>query len=118
MGGPGYGYGGPPPPYGYGYGGGWRGGYGMSMRPPWPVETKPFFLTSEFWGTLLLIVGLAIAAATNDDIDSRLFWTLATVATVLYVISRGIAKSGTKSQSWDPREDLMNRARERSERND
>ena len=108
--GPGYGYGGGP---GYGYGGGWGGYGGYRMRPQWPVETKPFFLTSEFWGTVLLIIGLAIAAATNDDVDSRLFWILSTAATTLYILSRGIAKSGTKSRSWDPREDLMARARDR-----
>ncbi len=91
------------------------GGYGrgFGMRQAFPVETKPFFLTSEFWGSVALIVGLAIAAGTSDQIDARLFWTLATAITIGYVISRGIAKSGTKSRSWDPREDLMQGARER-----
>jgi len=90
-----------------GYGGGW--GYGR-MRQSFPVETKPFFLTSEFWGVLALIVGLAIAAGTSESVDARLFWMLTTAAVIGYVFSRGIAKSGTKSRSWDPRED---RARER-----
>ena len=85
----------------YGYG----GGYGM--RRPLPIETKPFFLTSEFFGVLLAIVGLSIGAATVEDVDSRLFWILTTALVSAYVISRGIAKSGTKSQSWDPREDLF-----------
>ncbi len=92
------------PRYGYG---------GMGLRQAFPIETKPFFLTSEFWGTLALIVGLAIAAGTSESIDARLFWTLATGLTAAYVLSRGIAKSGTKSRSWDPREDLMQGARER-----
>jgi hypothetical protein len=86
---------------GYGYGG------GFGQRRPMPIETKPFFLTSEFFGTLLAIVALAIGAATVEDVDSRLFWTLTTALVAAYVLSRGIAKSGTKSQSWDPREDLF-----------
>jgi hypothetical protein len=92
------------PRYGYG---------GMGVRQSFPIETKPFFLTSEFWGTVALIVGLAIAAGTSETIDARLFWTLATGLTAAYILSRGIAKSGTKSRSWDPREDLMQGARER-----
>ena len=105
---PGYGYRGGPMRGGWGYG----GGYGM-MRPSFPIETKPFFLTSEFWGAVLLIVGAAIATGSSDDMDARAFWTIATAVTIGYLLSRGIAKSGTKSRSWDPREDLMQGARER-----
>ena len=93
------------PMYGY--------GRGFGMRQAFPIETKPFFLTSEFWGSLALIVGLAVAAGTSEQIDARLFWQLATAITIGYVVSRGIAKSGTKSRSWDPREDLMQGARDR-----
>ena len=106
------------PPQGYGYRGpmrggwGYGGGYGM-MRPSYPIETKPFFLTSEFWAAVLLVVGAAIAAGSSDSIDAQGFWTLATAVTIGYLLSRGIAKSGTKSQSWDPREELMSRAREK-----
>src|SRR5918997_4301082 len=88
------------PSAGYGYGG------GPMLRRPSPIETKPFFLTSEFFGVVLAIVGLAIGAATVEDVDSRLFWILTTALVSVYVLSRGIAKSGTKSQSWDQREDL------------
>ena len=98
-GGPTYGYG------AYGY------GRGFGMRQMFPIETKPFFLTSEFWGSVAAIVGLAIGAGTSDSVDARLFWILTTAITIGYVISRGIAKSGTKSRSWDPREDLMERMR-------
>ena len=102
------GYYGRPMRGGWGYG----GSYGM-MRPSFPIETKPFFLTSEFWGSVILIVGAAIATSSSDDMDARAFWTIATAVTIGYLLSRGIAKSGTKSRSWDPREELMTRAREK-----
>ena len=103
---------------GYGYGRPMRGGMGWGyggygMRPSYPIETKPFFLTSEFWGAVLLIVGAAIATGSSDEMDARAFWAIATAVTIGYVLSRGIAKSGTKSRSWDPREELMTRARDK-----
>ncbi len=79
----------------------------------WPLATAR---TSEFWASVVMLVALAIAAGTSDEIDARRFWYLATAITIGYVISRGIAKSGTKSRSWDPREDLMESARERGMR--
>ncbi len=101
-------------PYG-GYGRGWGmgpggGGWGMmGGRRSFPIETKPFFLTSEFFGVLVLIVAMAIGAASHEDFDSRMFWILATAVVSAYVISRGIAKSGTKSRAFDPREELFQR---------
>jgi hypothetical protein len=102
----------PGPMYGYGGWGYWRG---FMPRPQYPTETKPFFLTSEFFAPLLLVIAMAISAATNDGFGARWFWTLATVATAAYVISRGIAKAGTKSRAHDPREevDLFGRREER-----
>ena len=51
-------------------------------------------------------MGLAIAASTSPSIDARLFWILATVAVVGYMLSRGIAKAATRSRARDPREDI------------
>ena len=91
-------------PYGgYGRGVG-MGSYGRT-RPSYPIETKPFFLTSEFVFPLLAWFGLLITTLTNDTIDARRFWELTTALLIGYMLSRGIAKSGTKSRSWDPRED-------------
>ena len=78
--------------------------YARSSRP---VETKPFFLTSEFLMVVLFTISLFIASAVLDDVDSRLAWILGTGLVGGYVLSRGIAKSGTKSTSYDPREDMF-----------
>ena len=80
--------------------------YGGVRRPRAPIETKPFFLTSEFFGVLLLVAAMAIGAATNDGFDARLFWILSAAVVSAYVVSRGIAKSGTKSRASDPREQI------------
>jgi hypothetical protein len=90
-------------PYGGG-GGGYSGMYGRG-RPSFPIETKPFFLTSEFLFPLLAWFGLLITTLSNDTIDARRFWELTVALLIGYMLSRGIAKSGTKSRSWDPRED-------------
>jgi hypothetical protein len=51
-------------------------------------------------------MGLGIAAGTSDNIDDRFFWAAATVVASVYMLSRGIAKSGTRSRAYDPREDM------------
>ena len=75
-------------------------------RTAYTSETKPFFLTSEFLVFVLLVMGLGIGTAVTDDVDPRLFWILTTAATGLYMLSRGIAKSGSRSRAYDPREDI------------
>jgi hypothetical protein len=87
-------------------GGAWRTRWAAPPRVDYTSETKPFFLTSEFLAFVLLLMGLGIGASTTSDVDSRLFWILATIATVAYMLSRGIAKAGSRSRARDPREDL------------
>jgi hypothetical protein len=84
-----------PPPYGY-----------QRPRRSYPIETKPFFLTSEFVGSVLAIAGIAITAVSSDAFGAWRAWVLITAIAVGYMISRGIAKSGTRSHADDPRERL------------
>jgi hypothetical protein len=85
---------------------GWMARWAAPPRTMYTSETKPFFLTSEFLVFVLFLMGLGIGTATSDDVDPQLFWTLTTVATAFYMLSRGIAKAGTRSRAYDPREDL------------
>ena len=85
---------------------GWRTRWAAPPQTSYTSETKPFFLTSEFLVFVLFLMGLGIGASTSDDLDTRLFWILTTVATSFYMLSRGIAKSGSRSRAYDPREDL------------
>jgi hypothetical protein len=80
--------------------------YWFPDRSAYTSETKPFYLTSEFLVFGLYLMGLGIAAATSPSIDARLFWILATVGVVGYMLSRGIAKAATRSRARDPREDV------------
>ena len=82
--------------------------YGYELRPRriYPIETKPFFLTSEFVGAVLAIAGIAITAASSEAFGAWRAWILITAVVVGYMVSRGIAKSGTRSHADDPREHL------------
>ena len=77
-----------------------------NQRPQRPIETKPFYLTSEFVGSVLAIAGIAITAVSSDAFGAWRAWILITAITVGYVISRGIAKAATRSHADDPREHL------------
>ena len=84
----------------------WRTRWAAPPRVAYTSETKPFFLTSEFLAFVLLVMGLGIGTATSDEVGPDMFWILATVATVGYMLSRGIAKAASRSRAYDPREDL------------
>ena len=58
-------------------------------------ETKWGPLTTEFAAMVVLIVALLIAAAVSDSLDDVRTWTLVTVIGAAYILSRGLAKSGT-----------------------
>src|SRR2546423_8894229 len=90
-------------PTGYSRGTDWRSRW---MAPPpsrhvHDTETRPFFVTSEFLVYVLLLMGLAITAGSSPSIDARFFWQWATLPTIAYMLSRGVAKSGSRSGSWD-----------------
>lgn len=84
----------------------WRSRWAAPPRTMYTSETKPFFLTSEFLLLVLFLMGLGITTATDHAVGPRLFWILATVICSFYMLSRGIAKCGTRSAARDPREEI------------
>ena len=86
--------------------GDWRARWAAPPRHVHDSETRPFFVTSEFLVYVLLLMGLAITAGSSDSVDARFFWQWATLASIAYMLSRGLAKSGSRSRAWDPREDM------------
>ena len=61
----------------------------------WINETKPSFLTTEFYAMIAGIMGVLIAAQQADNLDAPLAWTLAAAIAIGYILSRGLAKSGS-----------------------
>jgi len=64
------------------------------------TETKAAFKTTEFFSYLAVLVGVLIAGAVVDSADAggfgaRQVWLYATILTVGYMVSRGLAKSGS-----------------------
>jgi len=58
-------------------------------------ESRWALLTTEFWAMLLLSAVLLISAAISDSFDDNRAWTLVTIIGAAYILSRGVAKSGT-----------------------
>jgi hypothetical protein len=69
-------------------------------------ETKNAFKTTEFFAMVGIIGAILIASAVSDSFGDRRAWTLVAAVAVGYIISRGLAKSGTKYVGG---EDLTNR---------
>jgi hypothetical protein len=66
-------------------------------------------MTSEFLFFGLMTLALLVTAMTDDSIDARTFWYLEVPLTIGYLLSRGIAKSGSKAPSYDPRDEALDR---------
>ena len=69
------------------------------------TETKASFKTTEFFAFLAVLAGILISAgvvdeANNGGLGARQAWLYATILTVGYMVSRGLAKAGT-SQPYD-----------------
>ena len=59
-------------------------------------ETKWALKTTEIIAYVATVVAVLIAAAIDDSLDGRGAWQLVTALTVGYLISRGLAKSGSR----------------------
>ena len=64
-------------------------------------ETKLSFKTTEFWAMGGVIAAILIAAAVSDSLDDVRAWTLVTVVAAAYILSRGLAKAGSRYAGGD-----------------
>jgi hypothetical protein len=69
------------------------------------TETKASFKTTEFFAFLAVLAGILISAgvvdeANNGGLGARQAWLYATILTVGYMVSRGLAKAGSR-QPYD-----------------
>ena len=58
-------------------------------------ETKASFLTTEFWAMIGVIAAILVAAQQADNFDAPRAWTLVAAVAIGYMVSRGLAKSGS-----------------------
>ena len=70
------------------------------------TETKASFKTTEFFAFLAVLVGILIAAGMVDESNAGGFgakqaWLYVTILTVGYMVSRGLAKSGSRDPYTD-----------------
>jgi hypothetical protein len=59
-------------------------------------ETKHSLKTTEFWAMAGVIVAILIASAVSESLGDVRAWTLVAAVAIGYMISRGLAKSGTR----------------------
>jgi hypothetical protein len=64
-------------------------------------ETKPSFLTTELYAFVASVAAILIAAAQADNFDAPRAWTLVAAVTIGYMVSRGLAKSGSAHRDRD-----------------
>ena len=82
-------------------------GRGRSNTEQRSTETKAAFKTTEFVAYLAILAGILIAGlVTDDDGSSGAFgaekvWLFATILTVGYMLSRGLAKAGSRDPYTD-----------------
>jgi hypothetical protein len=76
---------------------------GAPARPS--TETKPAFKTTEFIAFVVAVVGVLLASVLVGDSDGRgdVFladkaWFYVTLLTVGYMVSRGLAKAGSRAR--------------------
>jgi hypothetical protein len=69
---------------------------GVTARNYVSDETKAAFKTTEFLAYLASVAAVLIASAIDDGIDARLAWILVAALGIGYMLSRGLAKSGSR----------------------
>jgi hypothetical protein len=69
------------------------------------TEARPGIMTIEFWLTLLAAATVVIAGYVSDLFSEDLAWALFAGIVAAYVLSRGIAKAGSKEGPFGFRRD-------------
>jgi hypothetical protein len=71
-------------------------------------ETKPSFMTTEFWAMVAGIAALIVTYNVADEPSFDLFrlCLLCTLAGMAYVVSRGLAKAGA-AHRWNDRNERV-----------
>ena len=81
-----------------------RGGY-ETPRTQGPrvrsTETRKSFRTTEFFAFVVVSALIMLSAYTQEAFDVDQAWTLVAIITSFYMLSRGIAKAGSREPRYD-----------------
>jgi hypothetical protein len=91
------------------------------------TETKHAVKTTEFYAMLAVIAGILIASAIvgqgegtasadQDAFPASRAWLYVAIVAVGYMVSRGLAKAGSREPYWADRDDLPGREPEQTQR--
>ena len=78
------------------------------------TETKHAFKTTEFWAMLAVVAGILIASLIVGDDDGSTggdafpatrAWLYVAIVASAYIVSRGLAKAGSREPYWADRDD-------------
>ena len=78
------------------------------------TETKQAFKTTEFWAMLGIIVAILVSAAAikggdssggTDEFVAKQAWLYVAIVASAYLVSRGLAKSGSSEPYSEDRDD-------------
>jgi hypothetical protein len=94
-----------------------RATQGTSVVARLTTETKHSLKTTEFWAMVAVIAGILIAAWAvgqgdgngNRNVDAfpaQRAWLYVAIVGVGYMVSRGLAKAGSREPYWADRHDL------------
>ena len=67
------------------------------------TEAKPGYKTSEFLVTVAAAVAMVIATYADEDVTRNEGWRNAALVAIAYIVSRGLAKLGTREPSTEER---------------
>lgn len=87
-----------------------RSGVRISRSSRLSTETKHALKTTEFWAYLASVAGVLIAswivtsgnggAHNGDAFNASRAWLIVAILSVGYMVSRGLAKSGSREPYW------------------
>jgi hypothetical protein len=88
-----------------------RTDHDVHVRPRAGEETKPSWKTTELFIYLAAVIGVLIASnavgdsggSSGDVFTADKAWWFITLLTIGYLVSRGLAKAGSRTRDADPR---------------
>ena len=68
----------------------------VQVRTSPSAETKPSFKTTELIVMAAAVAGVLVAAMMDDSLNTQWAWILVSALAIGYMLSRGLAKSGSR----------------------